>query len=123
LDYLCVADLGFWAANRVPYSPPGSAFAKTDRKRTEGLALTSVMALACGDYSVGAFITNLIARLSYADPALRPLADSFIAMEAVGGAGGMARAWDLGAVYDDRVRHNLPLWLVQEGYKFGTTYA
>ena len=44
-------------------------------------------------------------------------------MVAVGGGGGMARAWDLGAVYDDRVRQNLPLWLVQEGYKYGTTYA
>jgi hypothetical protein len=123
LDYLCVADLGFWATSRVPYSPPGSPLARTDEQRTEGLALTSVMALARGDYSVGAFITSLIARLSYGDPTLRPLADNFVAMEAVGGGGGMARAWDLGAVYDDRVRQNLPLWLAQEGYKFGTTYA
>lgn len=53
LDYLCVADLGFWAANRVPYSPPGSPFAKTDQQRAEGLALTSIMALAHGEYSVG----------------------------------------------------------------------
>jgi hypothetical protein len=34
----------------------------------------------------------------------------------------MSRAWDLAAVYDDRVRQNLPLWLAQEGYKHGTTY-
>jgi hypothetical protein len=123
LDYLCVADLAFWATIRVPYSPPESPLAKTHEQRTEGLALTSVMALARGEYSVGAFITNLIGRLSYSDPTLRPLADNFVAMEAVGGGGGMGRAWDLGAVYDDRVRQNLPLWLAQEGYKYGTTYA
>jgi len=46
-----------------------------DHVRLQGLALTGVMALARGGYSIGAFVTNLIARLSYGDPTLRPLAD------------------------------------------------
>lgn len=113
LDYLCVSDLGTWSVSRMPYMPPSVVNlnrAATSQQRTEGAAYTSIQRSDPDQTSnaVGSLITHLIARLSYYDSTMLPLADNLVITGALGSSSGDTRIWNLGDVFTDNVRKQLP---------------
>jgi hypothetical protein len=120
LDYLCVADLGLWSHMRIPYLPPMAVQynpAASEQQRTEGAASTVISQTDPTQVfnSVASLIAHLLVRLSYSDPALRPLADNFRLTGMLDGGGGVIRLWNLDQVFGDNVRRQLPSRGLQQG--------
>jgi hypothetical protein len=122
LDYLCVADLGLWWTVRIPYLPPspnlGAVIATP--QGVQGTAVTGISQTDINETStaLASFITHLLARLSYTDTTLRPLAESLRAMGMLGNATGETRAWDLGVVFSATLRNQLPTLMSLRGSDF-----
>lgn len=113
LDLVCVADLAAWSTTRMPYIPPAAAAytpGASARELEQGFCMTAIV-LSDPDKSpspVAVFIAHLLARLSYADPTLRAMADGLRLTGTLGAGGGAQRRWDLDDVFSDRVRQQLP---------------
>jgi hypothetical protein len=123
LDFLCVADLGLWWTMRVPYVPPirnGLSETFEAIKQGEGTALTGISQTDPGESftAIAALITHLLARLSYTDPTLRPLADNLRRTGALGTSQGLTRAWDVSSVFSEVVRKQLPDQAFRTGSEF-----
>jgi hypothetical protein len=119
LDYLCVADLGFWWTVRIPYMPsiPTQMLGPV-APTPPGRAMTGISQLRPGEAHapVAALIANLLARLSYSDPTLNPLATSLRALGALGTSEGKVREWALDQVFTELVRVNL----TQDLFRYGS---
>lgn len=123
LDYLCVADLGLWWTMRTPYLPPiRSNLNETIAaiQQGEGAALTAISQTDPGESftAIAALITHLLARLSYTDPTLRPLADNLRRTGTLGTSQGLTRWWDVKSVFSEIVRKQLPNNAFQTGSEF-----
>jgi hypothetical protein len=123
LDFLCVADLGLWWTMRTPYLPPirsNLSETITAIRQGEGTALTSISQTDPGESftAIAALITHLLARLSYIDPTLRPLADNLRRTGTLGTSQGVVREWDVSSVFSEIVRGQLPNQAFQMGSEF-----
>ena len=113
LDYLCVSDLATWATVRQPYVPPSpfvTRQAVTGQQRNEGAAFTTTQRVdpALGFNAISTLITRLLARLSFYDSTLRPLADNLVATGSLAGVVDEARRiWALDEVFTSITKNAL----------------
>jgi uncharacterized protein DUF6602 len=113
VDCVCVADVSTWVTFRLPYMAP--RFAKqldwtTPTQKEVGYAMTAITG-ANPDESpapVAMLVANLLIRLSYADPVIKPLADGLRLTETLGSGEGPQRLWELADVFTDEVIAALP---------------
>jgi hypothetical protein len=121
LDYVCVADLGFWWTMRTPFLPAGPAgmLSTALTGKPAGVALSGIGQTEESEIyaPVASLITQLLARMSYNDPTLRPLATSFRVMGTLGQTQGKSRAWPLEEVYSAGAQAQLPQ-ILRQGYDF-----
>jgi hypothetical protein len=108
LDLLCVADLATWATARIPWMPPDVAARSQNAsvsQKEQGFCSTTMIQYVSGlsPAPVGVFVANLLMRLSYADPTLRPMAEGLLRTETTGAGGGPTRQWDLDEVFSESV--------------------
>ena len=128
LDFLCVADLGTWAAQKDAYRGPMVAKSQAD---TEAVAVWNQNARLFGDgcavsgyvrqwerdlnygidYTpIGSFLTSLFHKLAWEDSPLRPLAKYFEGSRmGAGGGESIVRSWPLD-IYSKEVRDQLSYW-------------
>jgi hypothetical protein len=104
LDYLCVADLGFWSVLRMPYMPPMAVEydpGASEHQRMEGAASTVISQTSPSQTftAVAQLITHLFVHPSYFDPMLRPLADNLRLTGTSGSSSGENRLWDLNCIF------------------------
>jgi hypothetical protein len=120
LDFLCIANLGFWWTVRVPFvpPPPDPIPSSTENQRLNGMAMTSIGQVDPTEIytPVATLITHLLIRMSYVDTTLKPLATSLRAMGAVGSTNGPARLWDLDKVFSEVTQKQVKLEGWQPGY-------
>jgi len=112
VDLICVADLATWTTFRVPYFPPAAAVHTPGISATqvrEGYAISSIVGTdPTGTPSpVASFLANLMARLSYDDPTIAPMANSYNAMGSQGRGAGLQRMWELADVFSPEVLQRL----------------
>jgi hypothetical protein len=121
LDYVCVADLGLWWTMRVPYMAmnPSALLATALTGKPVGVALSGIGQTEQSEVyaPVASLVALLLARMSYIDPTLRPLATSLRSMGTLGQTQGHSRDWPLDAVYSPGAKAQLPQKLMQ-GYDF-----
>jgi hypothetical protein len=125
LDFLCVADLGFWWTMRAPLilmpsQPPHPLLGMNPILPPSAMAFTSIgeTELDEGYTPVASLLTHLLARLSYIDPTLKPLASSLRFTGALGTTHGPARQWPIDSVFSEIVRRQLPHELFKQGSDF-----
>lgn len=129
LDFLCVADLGTWIAQKtriwdsleLPKSQPDSEAAKMLNQVLhafgEGCTITCYLQQRDEDLNydieytpIGSFLTCLFRKLAWEDPALRPLAKYFeTSRMGPGGGDAATRTWPID-IYSKDVRGQLNQW-------------
>ena len=100
LDWVCVADLNTWFTSRVTwYSPQqeevGSAIMVDRPEYSESTT------------PVGSLLTKVLARLSYDDRTLAPIAEGFRLAQTEPTYSGRLRKWPADAVYSGAVRQRI----------------
>jgi hypothetical protein len=112
LDFLCVADLGFWSTVRAPYIPTNQAESLTSEAapRPRGTALSAVThTRGNGIYTpVASLIIKLLIRLSFTDPAIEPLARSLQHTGTPSLYGKDARQWPIRKIFSPVAIDQLP---------------
>ncbi len=115
LDFLCVADLGLWWTTRIPLVRE----AVRDEGNTEEVifkefAMTGIGHTGPGEIfgPVASFITHVLAKLSYSDPALGELVGNLRNMGTLGESNGNGREWPLGDVFSNISQAQLPYELL-----------
>jgi hypothetical protein len=128
VDLICVADLATWSTMRVPYVPPVAAMhtpGVSERQTREGYAVSAIAGTdpAGTPSPVASFLANLLARLSYDDPTIAPLASSYSAMGSHGRGAGAQRMWELADVFSSDVLQKLSIRGLQgAGDSWGTVF-
>jgi hypothetical protein len=110
LDLLCVSDLATWSTRRLAFAPgegTGNPQVSSDQA-ARGYCRTLMLYATPPPAPVGLLITDLLARLSHADPTLRPLAESSdLTVTQLAARTARDRIWELEQVLSPVARYHL----------------